>query len=129
MKFYTTTSNENGGATFERDMNNEVVEEMIEKIPFEVFLNEFKQQYVGKDTLALRSFILAHTTRAITSIKTSFIHSITRARINISPDDIFKQMTDYIVLLPDAVDTWLFSLGEAYFRTLAPKNASRHEPE
>ena len=90
---------------------------------------KFKQQYVGKDTPALRSLILAHTTKAITSIKASFIHFIRRAWINISPDDIFKQMADYIVLLPDAVDTWLFSLGEAYFRTLAPKNASRHEPE
>ena len=29
-------------------------------------------------------------------------------------------MTDYIVLLPDAADTWLFSLGEAYFRALTP---------
>ena len=53
----------------------------------------------------LRSSILAHTTRAITSIKASFIHSIRRDRITISPDDIFKQMADYIVLLPDAANT------------------------
>ena len=120
MEFYRATSNKNGGVVFERDMNNEVIEEMIEKILFELFLYEVKQQYVGKDTPALRSFILAYTTRAITSIKTSFIHSNTKARITISPDDIFKQMTDYIVLLPDATDTWLFSLGEAYFRALTP---------
>ena len=86
-------------------MNNEVVEVMIQKILFEVFLYELKQQYAGKDTPVLRSFILAHTTRAITSINASFIHSITKARITISHDDIFKQMTDYIVLLPDAADT------------------------
>ena len=84
MEFYRATSNKNDGVVFERDVNNEVVEEMIEKILFEVFLYEFKQQYVGKDTPALRSFILAYTTRAITSIKASFIHSITRARINIT---------------------------------------------
>ena len=53
MEFYKATSNKNGGATFERDVNNEVVEEMIEMILFEVFLYEFKQQYVGKDTPAL----------------------------------------------------------------------------
>ena len=52
-----------------------------------------------------------HTTRIITSSKASFIHYITRDKIIISLDDIFKQMTDYIVLLPDAADTWLFSLG------------------
>ena len=120
MEFYRATSNKNGGVVFERDMNNEVIEEMIEKILFELFLYEVKQQYVGKDTPALRSFILAHTTRAITSIKASFIYSITKVRITISPDDISKQMTDYIVLLPDAVDTWLFSLGEEYFRALTP---------
>ena len=80
-------------------------------ILFEVFLYAFKQQYVGKDTPALRSFILAHTTIAITSIKASFVHSVTRTRITISLDEIFKQMTNYIVLLPDAADTWLFSLG------------------
>ena len=43
MKFYKATSNKNGGATFERDVNNEVVEEMIEMILFEVFMYEFKQ--------------------------------------------------------------------------------------
>ena len=120
MEFYRAISNKNGGVVFKRDVNNEVVEEMIEKILFRVCMYESKHQYVGKDTPALRSFILAHITRAITSIKTSFIHSNTKARITISPDDIFKQMTDYIVLLPDAADTWLFSLGEAYFRALTP---------
>ena len=29
-------------------------------------------------------------------------------------------MTDYIVLLPDKADTWLFSVGEIYFRALTP---------
>ena len=43
MELYKATSNKNGGATFERDVNNEVVEEMIEKIIFEVFMYEFKQ--------------------------------------------------------------------------------------
>ena len=34
MEFYRATSNKNGGVVFERDVNNEVVEEMIEKILF-----------------------------------------------------------------------------------------------
>ena len=105
MEFYKLSSNKNDRTKFERDVNNEVVKEIIEKILFEVFLYELKQQYVWKNTPALRSFILTRTTRAITSIKASFIHSITRARIIISPNDIFKQMTDYIVLLADATNT------------------------
>ena len=32
MVFYKATSNKNGGATFERNVINEVVEELIEKI-------------------------------------------------------------------------------------------------
>ena len=53
MEFYKPTLNKNGGVMFEWDVNNEVVEEMIEKIFFDVFLYELKQQYVVKDTSAL----------------------------------------------------------------------------
>ena len=53
MEFYKATSNKNDGATFERDVNSEVVEEMIERLLFEVFLYKFKQQYVAKDTPVL----------------------------------------------------------------------------
>ena len=69
IKFYKATLNKNDDAVFERDVDNAVVEEMAEMILFEVFLYKFKQQYVGKDTSELRSLILAHTTRALTSIK------------------------------------------------------------
>ena len=48
MEFYKATLNKNDEVMFERNMNTEVVEEMIEKIIFEVWLYEFKQQYVGK---------------------------------------------------------------------------------
>ena len=43
MEFYKATLNKNGGAIFEQDINNEVVEEMLERILFSVFLYEFKQ--------------------------------------------------------------------------------------
>ena len=71
-EFYKATENKSGGTMFERDIGNDVVEEM--------FLYEFKQQYMGKDALEMRSFILAHTTCTITSIKASFVHSVTKAR-------------------------------------------------
>ena len=35
--FYKSIINKNGGTVFERNINNDVVEEMIEKILFEVF--------------------------------------------------------------------------------------------
>ena len=62
MEFYKATSNKNGGAIFERDVNNEVVEEMLERTLLRVFLYEFKQQYIWKDMAALRSFMLVYTT-------------------------------------------------------------------
>ena len=43
MEFYKATLNKNGGVIFERDVSNEVVEEMLERILFRVFLYEFKQ--------------------------------------------------------------------------------------
>ena len=101
MEFYNASINTNGGTMVEGDTTNIIVAEMLEKILFKVFLYDFKQQYVGKDTPTLRSFILAHTTRAIINVNASFIHLVTRIKITISPDDIFKQMTDYVVLLPN----------------------------
>ena len=98
------------GAIFERDVENELVKEVMEKILFEVFVHEFKQQYVGEDTQELRSFILTSTTKAITSIRASFIHTRTGRKITISPDDIFKEMSEYVVLLPDDATDWIFSL-------------------
>lgn len=120
MEFYKASINTNGGTMFEQDITNVIVAEMLEKILFKVFLYKFKQQYVGKNIPALRTFILAHTTRAITSIKASFIHLVTGVKITISPDDIFKQMTDYVVLLPNDASKWLFSLDETYFNDLTP---------
>ena len=76
----------------------------MEKLLLQVFVHEFRQQYVGAKTPELRSFILTLTTMAITSIMALFIHSVTKARITILPKDIYKQMTDYIVLLPDDAD-------------------------
>ena len=75
---------------------------------------------MGKYVKELRSFILVHTPRVITSIKVSFVHSISKSTITISSDNIFKQMTEYIVLLPDDASEWLLSLAETYFRALTP---------
>ena len=61
MEFYKATLNKNCGAIFEQDINNEVVEEMLERVLFRVFLYEFKQQYKWKDMAALRSFMLVYT--------------------------------------------------------------------
>ena len=38
VEFYKATVNKNGGTIFERNISNDVVKEMIEKILFEVFL-------------------------------------------------------------------------------------------
>jgi len=77
--------------------------EAADRIWLEVFLHEYKKKYVGVDTPELHRLILRETTDAITSIKARFIHSRTRATVTISLDDIFKKMTDYIVLLPENV--------------------------
>ena len=42
MDLYEATLNNNGGTIFERDINDEVLEDMMEKALFEVFLYEFK---------------------------------------------------------------------------------------
>lgn len=86
-----------------------------------MFVDEFRQQYVGEDTPELRAFVLSSTTKSITSIKAQFLHSVTKIRITISPDDVFKQMPDYIVLLPDNARIWMFSLGETFVCALTPE--------
>ena len=121
VEFYKLSSGfVSGGAVFERDSDNERFEKICEKIRFETFVEEFRQHYVGEDTPELRSFILSSTTKAITSIRASFIHAGTKARITISPDDMFRQMAEYVVLLPEAANTWMFSLAETYYRALTP---------
>ena len=42
MDFYKLVPSRNGGAIFERDVENELVKEMMEKILFEVFVHDFK---------------------------------------------------------------------------------------
>lgn len=81
-------------------------------------MHEFKKHYVGEDLAELCRFIFSSTTTALTSIRASFVHSRTKNSITISPDEIFKQMTDYIVLLLDDASTWMFSLAETYYRAL-----------
>ena len=76
----------------------------MEKIQFETFVEEFRNHYVGEDASLLRDYVLSSTTKATCSIKSQFIHCVTKARITISPDDIFKQMADSIVLLPDEAE-------------------------
>ena len=46
----------------------------MEKIIIEVFLHQFKKQYVREDTQGLRSFILTFTIKDITSIQSSCVH-------------------------------------------------------
>jgi hypothetical protein len=93
-------------------------------------VQEYRQQYAGEDTPELRKFILSSTTKAIASFRASFIHAHTKARITISPDDLFKQMTEHIVLLPDEADTWMLSLAETYYCALTPamqSDMTRHD--
>ena len=90
----------------------------VDRIRLEVFLYEYKRQYVGVDTPELRQFILRATTENITSIKAQFKHSRTGSVVTISPDDVFKKMVEYIVLLPEDADKWMFSLAETFFRSL-----------
>ena len=80
-------------------------DEAADRIWLEVFLHEYKKQYVGVDTPELRRLILRTTTDAITSIKAQFIHCRTRVTVTISLDIIFKKITDYIVLLLDNADS------------------------
>ena len=92
VEFYKmNNSYASGSAMFEQDNDNDRVEKICERIRFETFVEEFRQHYVGEDTPELRSFILSSTTKAITSIRASFIHAGTKARITISPDDMFSK--------------------------------------
>ena len=121
VEFYKmNNSYASGSAMFEQDNNNDRVEKICERIRFETFVEEFRQHHVGEDTPELRSFILSSTTKAITSIRASSIHAGTKARITISPDDMFRQMAEYVVLLPEEANTWMFSLAETYYRALTP---------
>lgn len=67
-KFYKATLNENGGVIFERDIDNAVMEKMVENILFEVFLYEFKKQYVG-GCIRLNFEALFSTTHTLASFK------------------------------------------------------------
>ena len=119
--FYKIATNYGqGGTTFKRDTDNARIDETTEKIVYESFVQEYRQHYFREDTPELCRFILASTTKAITSICASLIHTHTKTRITISPDGMFKQLTDYNVLFPDEANIWLFSLAEPYSRALTP---------
>ena len=95
-----------------------------------MLVHEYRQQYVREDTPEFRNFILLFTTKAIAGIHASFIHTHTKARITILPNDLFKQMTEHAVLLPDEADTCILSLAEACYRVLTPamqSNMTRHD--
>ena len=89
MVCYELISNTNGGPAFEWDVDNKILG-MIEEILSEIFRYDFKQQYVEKDTVELWKFVLSTTTNAVTRIEASFLHLVAKARIMISPDDIFE---------------------------------------
>ena len=93
---------------------------MVERIRLEVFLHEYKKKYVGVDTPELRRFILRATAENLISIKDQFQYSRAGATVTISPDDVFKKMVGYIVLIPEDADSWMFSLAEMFFRSLKP---------
>ena len=105
---------------FDIDNDNDRINKVIQRIRFEMFVEEFRQHSVREDTPELRSFILSSMTKAITSICASFISAGTKARIAISPDDMFKQMAEYVVLLPDEAKIWTISLAETYYQALTP---------
>ena len=88
--------------------------ETIDRIWLKVFLHEHKKQYIRFYTPDLRQFILRSTTENITSIKAKFQHSRTSATVTISPDDIFKKTVDYVVLLPENANSWMFLLAETF---------------
>lgn len=54
---------------FERDSDNDDLKKVYDEILFGVFLREYKLQYVGEDTPALRREILTATTTALAGIK------------------------------------------------------------
>ena len=80
----------NGNGIFERDGDNKRLNKILQRILYEVFVQEYRQHYIGKDTPELRDFILSSTTKSITSIKASIAHSVYKALITISLDNIFK---------------------------------------
>ena len=103
---------------FERDRDDEDLEAMQEKILFHVFLDEYKLQYVGEDTPELRQEILTSTTSTLVGIKSRFVNSRTKETVTLSPDDVYKRMTEYIVLLPDNAQSWMLSLSDTFFHAL-----------
>ena len=88
---------------------------------FKTFLHEYKLQYVGEDTPELRREILTSTTILLTGIKAQFVDSHTYETVTLSPEDVYKKMTEYIVLLLDGAQSWMLSLGDTFFHALTPE--------
>ena len=96
-----SSQSSNAVSIFEHDRDNEDLEKVYEEILFNIFLDEYKLQYVGEDTPELRQEILTSTTTALAGIKAQFVNSHTNETVTLSPEDVYKKMTEYIVLLPD----------------------------
>ena len=88
--------------------------DVIEKIKFEIFAHAYRKYYVGNDSPELRIFISTSTASVITSIRAWCVHLVTKRRINLSPDDVFKKMTNYVILLPDEAGSLMLSLAETF---------------
>ena len=115
-KFSAQSSN--AVSIFEHDRHNEDFEKIYEEILFNIFLDEYRLQYIGEDTPELRQEILTSTTTALAGIKVQFVNSHTNETITLSPEDVYKKMTEYIVFLPDNAQSWMLSLGDTFFHAL-----------
>ena len=69
----------------------------------------------------MKGCVLASITSSIASIKVQFTHSVTGQKITLSPDDIFKKITDFVVLLPEDITNWILSLAKGFFQALSPE--------
>ena len=76
---------------FEKDQDNEDFSKIYDEILFQIFLHEYKMQYVGEDTAELPYKIITATTTVLAGIKAQFVNSHTNETVTLSPEDVIKK--------------------------------------
>lgn len=104
---------------FEQDRKDKDITDTNEGIKVEELIHACKKYYVRSNSPELRRLILTATPAAITSIKSQFTHPVTKHKITLSLDNIFKMIADYVILSPNDATMWMFSLIETFFCALA----------
>lgn len=105
------------------EQNSNLVEfnDVVDMIRFDVLLYKYKKRICGSRYPRALLFQCKSNYHCYYKYQSTMYPYYVETYLTISPDNVFKTLTDYIVLLPDNGDSWIFSLAELLFCALKPE--------